>query len=113
MQVDNPNNIRKERLDTLTIAELSLRMASDKSEGQRLLKNIIQNWNKWPLSKLNRWLGYAQATLVAEGITTVNDLRQQVRDIINKPDEVDEPKKSKTKKTKKTKEKDIRHGDDW
>ncbi len=109
MQVDDLNNIRKERKDTLGIAEFSLRISPEGSDSERILKNIIQNWNQWPLSKLNRWLGYAQCCLVTDGITTVSDLRQISKDIITPPvatpvaEEV-VTKKKKKKKSKKKKE---------
>ncbi len=110
MQVDDLNNIRKERKDTLGIAEFSLRISPEGSDSERILKNVIQNWNQWPLSKLNRWLGYAQCCLVTDGITTVSDLRQISRDIIAprvsdpevvEPEKPEKPKKKKKKKSKK------------
>ncbi len=108
MQVDSLDNIRKERTDTLTIAEFSLRISPEKSDSQRILKQVIQNWNKWPLSKLNRWLGYAQCCLVTDGITTINNIRQETRNIINTPvvsaivqEEPIEPVETKKKKKKK------------
>ncbi len=78
------DKLQKERRDTLEIAKYSLTIAPEKSDSQRILKNVIDNWNVWNLSKLNRWIGFAQCQLVTAEITTVDDLRQQVSNIIER-----------------------------
>jgi len=82
MQIDNLNGIRKERKDTLKIAEATLWKSPEKSDSQRILKSVITNYNKWSLSKLNRWVGYAQCQLVNEGVVTLNELKDLSRNIV-------------------------------
>ncbi len=75
----------KERRDTLAIAEHGLWLSKEKSDSQRILSSVVENWSKWPVSKLNRWIGYAQHQLVSDEIITLEQLRTDVHNIINKP----------------------------
>ena len=39
----------------------------------------IEEWDSLPIDKLSRWLGYVQAVLVANGLTTVDRERDATR----------------------------------
>lgn len=49
------------------------------SKAAEMLLNIENNIADWSCGKVNRWLGYAQCLLVAEGATTIDELRDIMR----------------------------------
>lgn len=49
----------------------------------------IQKIDKFPLSKINRWLGYVQGTVIAEGCTTVEKERNYTRPLFKLMKEIE------------------------
>lgn len=49
-----------------------------------MCNEIIKNYNKWNVQKLNRWLGFIQGIMVAIEITTVDKQRDLITEIFTK-----------------------------
>ncbi len=76
------NGLDKEYKDTLAIAKLTESLATVGSKADKMMNEVITSYRDWPISKSNRWVGYAQCLLVAEGRTTIEDLRDKTRELI-------------------------------
>ncbi len=72
----------KEYKDTLAIAKLTESLATVGSKADKMMTSVISQYRDWSVSKSNRWIGYAQCLLVAEGRTTIKELRDKTREII-------------------------------
>lgn len=69
-----------DRKKTLRIAELSVsKTKRENSKAAEMLVTVMNNIETWDLPKLNRWIGYAQCLLVAEGATSIDELRDDIR----------------------------------
>ena len=58
-------------------------LARKNSKAFEILQNCENNLDDWSISKLNRWIGYSQCLLVAEGAITIDDLRILIKGIEN------------------------------
>ncbi len=74
--------MNQERKETLLIVEYTETLASVGSKADRMITQVIENIDDWPIGKMNRWVGYAQCLLVAEGRTTIDELRDGIRKIL-------------------------------
>lgn len=74
----------KEVNDTKNIALYCMNLSSEGSKASDMFIEVLENVKDWDIGKSNRWLGYAQCLLVAEGATTIDELRVAIRKIINK-----------------------------
>ena len=70
----------EEKEDTVEIVMYMLTVSRrEHSKANEMLNTVFQNMSTWSISKLNRWIGYAQCLLVAEGATTIDKLREETR----------------------------------
>ena len=53
------------------------------SKAYSMLNKAWQNIYVWNISKLNRWIGYAQCLMVAEGTLTLEEIMSITREIVN------------------------------
>ncbi len=74
--------MNQELTETLAIAEYTETLASIGSKADHMISQVIENYLDWPIGKSNRWIGYAQCLLVAEGKTTIDELRDETREIL-------------------------------
>ena len=51
------------------------------SKANEMIQTALNNIDEWSIAKTNRWIGYAQCLLVAEGVTTIDKLREETRGI--------------------------------
>jgi hypothetical protein len=65
------------------IIEYTLSKARERSKAWEMLIVARNNLGHWDDSKIGRWIGYAQCLLVAEGATTIDELRDEIRRIVN------------------------------
>ncbi len=73
---------KNERNLTSKIIIMSMNISNRKdSKANELLQNCWNNIEYWDIGKLNRWIGYAHCLLVAEGATTIDKLRDEIRNI--------------------------------
>ncbi len=80
--IDKDKDKDKEYTDTLAIAKLTESFATVGSKADRMMTSVISQYQDWPISKSNRWIGYAQCLLVAEGKTTIDELRDRTKEIL-------------------------------
>ena len=73
-------NIERQETSQILQYTLGISKRSD-SKATEMLKATSNNLTTWSISKLNRWIGYAQCLLVAEGATTIDKLRKAIREI--------------------------------
>ncbi len=74
----------QEQLDAENIALYTKSLCRENSKAEEMMQTVYNNAYEWDVGKSNRWIGYAQCLLVAEGATTIDELREAVRKIINK-----------------------------
>ena len=74
----------KRRRHTANILEYTRELASKRmnSKAYEMLTTVYNNYHTWDTAKQNRWIGYAQCLLVAEGAITLDELRTEIEGII-------------------------------
>ena len=48
-----------------------------------MIETTIENIHSWPDHRLNRWLGFIQGVMWSQGLNTLNDFRDDIRDILD------------------------------
>ena len=61
------------------IKESMLISKRENSKANEMLLTCYNYSDDWEISKLNRWIGYAQCLLVAEGATSIEKLKDMNR----------------------------------
>jgi hypothetical protein len=76
-----------EKEENVKIVEYTLSKTRKNSKAWEMMVTTRNNINEWSNSKIGRWVGYAQCLLVAEGVTTIDTLREDIRTIIRRHDD--------------------------
>lgn len=50
---------------------------------EKMAKTLIENVYKWPLDKTNRWIGFMQGVLYAEGLIDIDEERDFSRPLFH------------------------------
>ena len=77
----------KDKFITGQIAEDMTFTARKNSKAWEMFKAVADNVDSWPTGKLNRWIGYGQCLLVAEGEITLDECIRKTREITNAADD--------------------------
>ena len=72
----------KDLEDTKLIARYTKNLTVKNSKAWEMLQTVENNVDDWSVGKSNRWIGYAQCILVAEGRATIHTLREDIRQIV-------------------------------
>ena len=73
---------RKLKKSTMLIAQHGLEKSRPNSKSREMFQTVMNGEYEWNESKANRWIGYAQCLLVAEGVVTIDRLRRVVNSCI-------------------------------
>ena len=71
---------------TEKIIEYTSSKTRDNSKAWEMMITARNRIGEWNDAKINRWIGYAQCLLVAEGATTIDQLADDVREIVKDED---------------------------
>ena len=79
----DPVSEDKEKIETAAILEYTMSISNRKDgKANEMLQTVKNLENVWSVGKMNRWIGYAQCLLVAEGATTIDKLREDIRELV-------------------------------
>jgi hypothetical protein len=76
--------LQKQHKETELIAEYTKFLCRKGSKAEEMMQNVLNNVDEWDIGKSNRWIGYAQCLLVAEGKITIDELRDNIRKIADR-----------------------------
>ncbi len=65
-------------------------IAREGSKAAEMLRTVSNNMKEWSVGKSNRWIGYSQCLLVAEGAITLDECMHKTRLITKAACELDE-----------------------
>ena len=71
-------------VEALILAEYTKSIARENSKAWEMMQTATNMAGEWDAGKMNRWIGYAQCLLVAEGGTTIDELRNDVGKIVKR-----------------------------
>ena len=69
-------------MTTNILIEYTLSLTRENSKAWEMMITARNNQDEWADAKINRWIGYAQCLLVAEGATTIDGLKQDVGELV-------------------------------
>ena len=72
-----------EMVDSNALAFRNLPNKCDTASLENLCQEAIKNMEKYPLDKMNRWLGFVQGVLATQGVITVDGERDFTRPLFN------------------------------